>query len=70
MFLEKLGFTALAADMAVFVRQHTYIAVYVDDLLIVGSWIAEICKVKTHSNKRFHMTDLGACHYYLGMSVH
>ena len=70
MLLENLGFTPLAADMAVYLRQHTYIIVCVDNLLIVGPSIIEIRQVKTHLSKKFYMTDLGACHYYLGISVH
>lgn len=70
MFLEKLGFTALAADMTVFVRQHAYIAVYVVDLLIVGPLMTGIFQVKAYLSKRFDMTYLGACYYYPGISVY
>jgi hypothetical protein len=46
-----------------------YIAVYVDDLLIVGPSIAEIKKIKRSLRNRFQMTDLGPCSYYLGISI-
>lgn len=46
-----------------------YIAVYVNDLLIVGPSIAEIKKIKRKLANRFQMTDLGPCSYYLEMSV-
>jgi hypothetical protein len=46
-----------------------YVAVYVDDLLIVGPSIAEIKKIKRTLRNRFQMTDLGPCSYYLGMSI-
>jgi len=46
-----------------------YIAVYVDDLLIVGPSMAEIKRIKRALRNRFHMTDLGPCSYYLGMSI-
>jgi len=46
-----------------------YIAVYVDDLLIVGPSIAEIKRIKGALRNRFQMTDLGPCSYYLGMSI-
>lgn len=46
-----------------------YIAVYVDDLLIIGPSIAEIKKIKRSLRNRFHITDLGPCSYYLGMAI-
>lgn len=46
-----------------------YIAVYVDDLLIVGPSIAEIKRIKRAFGNRFQMTGLGPCSYHLGMSI-
>lgn len=69
-FLRNLGFEPISADLGNFVRSNMYIAVYVDDLLIVGPSIAEIKKIKRSLRNRFQMTDLGRCSYYLGMSVH
>ena len=68
-FLRNLGFEPISADLGIFVRSNMYIAVYVDDLLIVGLSIAEIKKIKRSLRNRFQMTDLGPCSYYLGMSV-
>ncbi|KAJ5473962.1 hypothetical protein N7475_003528 [Penicillium sp. IBT 31633x] len=68
-FLRNLGFEPISADLGIFVRSNMYIAVYVDDLLIVGPSIAEIKKIKRSLRNRFQMTDLGPCSYYLGMSV-
>ena len=68
-FLRGLGFEPINADLGVFVRSNMYIAVYVDDLLIIGPSIAEIKKIKRSLRNRFLMTDLGPCSYYLGMSV-
>jgi hypothetical protein len=68
-FLRGLGFEPINADLGIFVRSNLYIAVYVDDLLIVGPSIAEIKKIKRSLRNRFQMTDLGPCSYYLGMSV-
>ena len=44
-------------------------AVYVDDLLIAGPSKEEIQKLKKALSKRFDMTDLGPCSYYLGMTI-
>ncbi|EKG09467.1 Integrase catalytic core [Macrophomina phaseolina MS6] len=68
-FLRGLGFEPINADLGIFVRSNVYIAVYVDDLLIVGPSIAEIKKIKRSLRNRFQMTDLGPCSYYLGMSI-
>lgn len=68
-FLRNLGFEPINADLGIFVRSNVYIVVYVDDLLIIGPSIAEIKKIKWSLRNRFHMTDLGLCSYYLGMSI-
>ncbi|KAL3246854.1 hypothetical protein ABHI18_010803 [Aspergillus niger] len=68
-FLRNLGFEPISSDLGIFIRSNMYIAVYVDDLLIVGPSSAEIKKIKRSLRNRFQMTDLGPCSYYLGMSV-
>jgi hypothetical protein len=73
-YLRNLGFEPITADLGVFVwgvfvRSNMYIAVYVDDLLIVGPSSAEIKRIKRSLINRFQMTDLGPCSYYLGMSI-
>lgn len=68
-FLRNLGFEPINADLSIFVRSGMYIAVYVDDLLIIGPSIAEIKRIKRSLRNRFHMTDLGPCSYYLGMTI-
>jgi hypothetical protein len=60
-FLRNLGFEPISADLGIFVRSNVYIAVYVDDLLIVGPSTAEIKKIKRSLRNRFQMTDLGPC---------
>ncbi|KAJ5337477.1 uncharacterized protein N7506_005499 [Penicillium brevicompactum] len=68
-FLRSLGFEPITADLGIFVRSSVYIAVYVDDILIVGPSIAEIKRIKRSLRNRFQMTDLGPCSYYLGVSI-
>ncbi|KAJ4176414.1 hypothetical protein NW755_14952 [Fusarium falciforme] len=55
--------------MGVFVKGHTFIAVYVDDLLIAGPSKDEIVAVKQALCNKFKMADLGPCKYYLGMPL-
>ncbi|KAF0639715.1 hypothetical protein FPSE5266_01344 [Fusarium pseudograminearum] len=68
-YLAELGFKPLYSDIGVFIKGSTFIAVYVDDLLLVGPNKKEIKKIKSMLSDRFKMTDLGPCEYYLGMSV-
>jgi len=69
-YLKTLGFEPLTADNCIFHdSKGTYIAVFVDDLLIVGPSKANISMIKAKLSERFHMTDLGPCKYYLGMEV-
>jgi hypothetical protein len=68
-YLDELGFKPLWSDVGVFVKGTTFIAVYVDDLLIVGPDKKKIKNIKSQLSSRFKMTDLGPCEYYLGMTV-
>jgi hypothetical protein len=68
-FLSDQGFEPLDADSSVFCRTGTIIAIYIDDLLIAGESKTDINKIKQSLSDRFHMSDLGPCHYYLGMEV-
>lgn len=68
-FLSDLGFKPLSADLSVFVRDHVFIAVYVDDLLIFGPLKKEIQEIKDRLSERFKMTDIGPVAYYLGMEI-
>jgi hypothetical protein len=69
-YLKTLGFTPLTADNCIFYDgKETYIAVFVDDLLIIGPSKPNIDTIKAQLAQRFHMTDLGPCKYYLGMEI-
>lgn len=57
------------ADISVFVKNETFIAVYVDDLLIVRPYISEINSIKKHLSDRFQISDLRLYYYYLGMKI-
>jgi hypothetical protein len=55
--------------MSVFVKGYTFVAVYVDDLLIVGPRIEQINELKQSLSERFRMTDLGLCNHYLSLTI-
>lgn len=52
-FLASLGFVLLESDVGVFVNGNTSIAVYVDDLLIVGPDKQKISEIKKKLLDRF-----------------
>lgn len=68
-FLKSHGLKTLNADLSIFVKPGLIVAVYVYNLQITGSSLAEIHAVKQALSERFHMSDLGPCQYYLGMTV-
>ena len=70
-FLKSLGFTPSAADKCVFVSKDkkTFIAIYVDDLLIVSGDMDYIKTIKAKLASRFKMTDLGPAQHYLGIEI-
>jgi hypothetical protein len=45
------------------------IAIYIDDLLIAGASKPDIYKIKDSLKQRFNMSNLGTCHFYLGIEV-
>ncbi len=52
-------------------RQRYYAVgiVYVDDIVIAGSDLAEVERVKADFKRRFEMKDLGELRHYLGMTI-
>jgi hypothetical protein len=45
------------------------IAIYVDDMIIIGKDIAEIDRIKDELRQKFDMTDLGEIKTLLGMEI-
>ena len=70
-FLKTLGFHPIHADYSVFIhsQNHTIIAIYVDDILLIGPDMAHIKFTKSKLSQKFSMTDLAQCKYYLGIHV-
>ena len=71
-FLQSLGYHAIPEDPSVYRNKDngTYVAIYVDDLLIFGPNKPAIATLKKNLSDRFHMSDLGPVAYYLGLEVH
>jgi Reverse transcriptase (RNA-dependent DNA polymerase)/Integrase core domain/GAG-pre-integrase domain len=69
--LEVLGFQQCQADHCIFVNQRTGIilAVWVDDIIILGKEMEEINEIKRDLNEKFEMKDLGELEYFLGIQL-
>lgn len=70
--LNQIGFEKCTSEHGVYIRGETtayliILCLYVDDLLITGSNMLEINKVKQLLMKQFEMTDMGQLSYFLGI---
>ncbi|WVZ21733.1 hypothetical protein V8G54_000277 [Vigna mungo] len=70
--LIKLGFRKCTVEHDIYVRfsgqrETLLVYLYVDDLLITGSSVAEIEEFKTKMKNEFEMTELGSLSYFLGL---
>ncbi|GMI67117.1 hypothetical protein HRI_000381000 [Hibiscus trionum] len=72
-FLSSLGFRCSGADSSLFVHHDstvvTYIAVYVDDILITGASDEYIQHVIHELDVKFSLKDLGCVQYFLGIEA-
>ena len=72
-FMEEMDFHQSSADSCVFVKFTENgilaIAVYVDDLIPVGSDINELLALKRELSTRFNMKDMGELHFCLGIGI-
>ena len=68
-----MGFATSKSDSSLFIRKGRLglvsILLYVDDLVITGTNLDEIDRVKLQLTATFDMKDLGALHYFLGIEV-
>jgi hypothetical protein len=70
-FLNKLEFHEIKSDKSLFVSEdkQMFIAVYIDDLLIIESDMNHIDKIKAELKSTFKMTDLNLMSHYLDMKI-
>ena len=68
-FLKSQGYKATNANHVVFIKTQTIVAIYVNNLLLVGLDINLIDSLKKKLNQIFKMTDLGPCQYYLEIQI-
>jgi hypothetical protein len=69
-YLIFIGYQRVEIDHSVFTHENgIIIAIYVDDLLILGPDIFDIQALKLQFAERFQMKDLGSIGWYLGMHI-
>ena len=69
-YLKNLKFVQLKADCCIFKREEplTFIALYVDDVIVIAETDEVVWKTKLELSERFQMKDMGPLHYILGVS--
>jgi len=71
--VKEMGFKQCLSDPCVYVKMTNsgpvYLAVYVDDLIIIGKDVNEIDTIKDGLRKEFDMDDRGDAEYILGMQI-
>ena len=67
------GFKRCKSDSNLYVKNFGdeifVIVLYVDDLIITGSQLISIQKLKESLKNEFEMKDLGLLHYFLGLQI-
>lgn len=68
-----MGFQRCPNDTSLFfLHQGPYIIllfIYAHDIVIIGSSVSSINIFLSHMSQVFHLIDLGALHYFLGLQV-
>ena len=71
--VKSLGFKQCILDNCLFVKhigaEIYLISLYVDDILVAGSNLTEVERIKKQFTERYEMKDLGELNYYLGMKI-
>ena len=71
--LLRQGFTRSRNDHCLFARAetegHTFILVWVDDIIVASRSMTVISDVKKALEATFHMEDRGRLHWFLGLRI-
>ncbi|MDU5411039.1 MAG: reverse transcriptase domain-containing protein [Staphylococcus haemolyticus] len=71
--LRSLGFTRSVEEPCIYYNfennESLFIALYVDDMLLIGTNLKKITRLKIHLGQAFQMKDLGVAGKFLGMNL-
>ncbi|KAE8252610.1 hypothetical protein A4X06_0g2063 [Tilletia controversa] len=72
--VKGMGFKSIASDPCIYIRtgdngKHTYLLLYVDDILIADASMDVIDEIKAALKARWRMSDLGEAKWILGISI-
>ncbi|OVF02976.1 hypothetical protein A9F13_47g00066, partial [Clavispora lusitaniae] len=71
--LTSLGFTRSVEEPCIYYNiennEQIFIALYVDDMLLIGTNLDKIAQLKKHLGQAFQMKDLGTANKFLGMNM-
>jgi hypothetical protein len=72
-YLRQLTFTPSASNASPFIYKDrdnvAYLLLYVDDIILTASSLDLLCRITARLSSEFAMTDLGALHHFLSISV-
>jgi hypothetical protein len=72
-YILNLGFVRSKIDHCIYSKKEggcfIYVALYGDDMLLIGNNMNEIKEVKKQLSSKFDMKDLGAMKFILGMKI-
>jgi len=72
-YVQGLGFIIRKVDHYVYFKligdRVIYLVLYVDDMLLIGNDKESIQDLKTHLSSKFHMKDICATNYILGIQI-
>jgi hypothetical protein len=72
-FLLDIGFKASLVDSSLFMfhngRTHLFMLIYVDDIIITGTYPAAVQSVILKLQQEFPVKDLGPLNFFLGIQV-
>ena len=70
-YLQKQEFTRCESDHSIYVLDggRIILAIYVDDLIIMGKHLKDVLNVKASLSDEFEMKDMGELEYCLGIQV-
>jgi hypothetical protein len=67
-FLNEINLKQMKTDMCIFTNKNLIIAIYVDDIIIIGK-NEHIIDLKTKIHKKFKTKDLGNLSFLLGIKI-